>query len=249
FRAWDLFSKILAAYEYSGIDYQVFDGPDPNSDNLLYDSAPTTQSVTLSRFNTTTTIPVADGRWSLRFKTNNDFEAGSATNLGTVALLIGGLLSLLLFLITRSQTRARNLALSAARELRHSEASLRKSLEEQKQTENALRNSEEILRLANYRFRVAEEASKSFHYDWNLKADTVVRSDNFSHVLGYGPGDIADTWEAWKSIIHPDDFHFSKEEAIAGLDYLLDDNFEVEYRVRHKQGHYCDLYNRGIVLR
>jgi signal transduction histidine kinase/CheY-like chemotaxis protein len=50
-------------------------------------------------------------------------------------------------------------------------------------------------------------------------------------------------------LIHPDDFPLSKDKAIEHLNQLTEDNFEVEYRVRHKEGHYCHLYNRGTVLR
>jgi PAS domain S-box-containing protein len=250
FRTGNLFPTILAAHEYQGIDFQVFDGPEPAKANLLYDSAAhANDRMSPSRFGMTTTIPVTDGPWSLHFTSNNDFEAGSATNLATSTLFGGGLLSLVLFVVTRSQTRAQHVAVSAARELKRSEDSLRKSLEEQTQTEAALRKSEEILRLANHRFRVAEEASKSFHYDWNLEADTVVRSESFSQVLGYSLKEVADTWEAWKALIHPDDFPLSKDKAIEHLNQLTEDNFEVEYRVRHKEGYYCHLYNRGIVLR
>jgi len=250
FRAGKLFPTILAAHEYQGIDFQVFDGAKPEAADLLYDSARSSNDVAgASRFGSSTTIPVADSPWTLHFTTNSDFEAGSATNFSTFTLLGGGLLSLILFLVTRSQTRAQTEALSAARELKHSENSLRKSLEEQKQTAAALRESEEILRLANYRFRVAEAAAKSFHYDWNLELDKVVRSESFSKVLGYGPDEIAETWEAWKLLIHPEDYPLSKNEAIESLNQLTEDNFEVEYRVRHKHGHYCHLYNRGIVLR
>ena len=250
FRTGNLFPTILAAHEYRGIDFQVFDGPELAATNLLYDSAaPANDAMSTSRFSTTANIPVADGPWTLHFTSNNDFEAGSATNFATFTLLGGGILSLVLFAVTRSQTRAHRVAVNAARELKHSENSLRKSLEEQTQAEAALRKSEEVLRLANHRFRVAEEASKSFHYDWNLEADTVVRSESFSQVLGYGPKEVADTWEAWKALIHPDDFPLSKDKAIEHLNQLTEDNFEVEYRVRHKEGHYCHLYNRGIVLR
>jgi len=249
FRAGKLFPTILAAHEYQGIDFQVFDGAKPEAAALLYDSARSPNVAGASRFGATTTIPVAGSPWSLHFTTNSNFEAGSATNFATFTLPGGVLLSLILFLVTRSQTRARNVALSAARELKHSENSLRKSLEEQKQTAAALRDSEEILRLANYRFRAAEAAAKSFHYDWNLELDKVVRSESFSKVLGYGLNEVADTWEAWKLLIHPEDFPLSKNEAIESLNQLTEDNFEVEYRVRHKNGHYCHLYNRGIVLR
>ena len=167
----------------------------------------------------------------------------------SLTLLIGGFLSYVLYAITWSQTRTQTRAEHALRELRATEKSLRKSLRERKEAEAALVESKEKLLLANYRFRVAEEASRSFNYDWNLQSDTVVRSDNFSQVLGYGAHEIAETWEAWKALTHPDDFRFSKQEAIEYLNNLEGDLLEAEYRVRHKDGSYRTLYNRGIILR
>ena len=250
FRSGVLFQTILATYEYRGLDFQVFEGPKLDPTKLIYDSAsrPNDESSN-SRFRSTTTIPLADRPLTLSFNTNSDFEAESATNFTTAALLGGVILSLVLFSITRSQTRAQVVAVSARRDLRHSEKSLRKSIGEQEHAEEELRKSEEKLRLANYRFRVGEEASKSFNYDWNLETDTVVRSENFSQVLGYQPGEIPATWEGWKALAHPDDFVISKEEAIKYLNGLEDDKLEAEYRVRHKDGHYLNLYNRGIILR
>ena len=250
FRTRDLLTSALEAREYPGIDFQVFDGSKADPDNLLYNSAPATNSVSeASRFSVTTTLPVAQRSWTLNFRTNRDFEAGSGTNLAMPTFLSGVMLSVLLFAITRSQTRARTMAVSATRELRHSERSLRRSLGEREVAEVALRKSKDELLLANYRFQVAEEASNSFSYDWNLETDTVVRSENFSRVLGYEPDEIAPTWEAWKSITNPDDFPLSKEEAIASLNEMKGDTLEAEYRVLHKDGSYRNLYNRGLILR
>ena len=250
FRAGDLLTNILTANEYQGTDFQVFDGSTADVANLLYDSTARPDAAdNASRFAAITTIEIADRPWTLRFKTNRNFEAASSANFEMLTLISGALLSLLLFAITRSQTRAQITAVSATRELIHSEKSLRKSLGERKTVEAALRKSKEELLLANYRFHVAEEASNSFHYDWNLETDTVERSENFSQVLGYAPDEIAETWEAWKALTHPDDFPLSKAEAIEYLKNLEGDTLEAEYRVLHKDGRYRNLYNRGIVLR
>ena len=250
FRAGDLLTNILAANEYQGTDFQVFDGPTADLANLLYDSTPHRDAANnAARFAATTTIEIADRPWTLRFNTNRNFEANSSANFEMLTLISGAILSLLLFAVTRSQTRAQITAVSATRELIHSEKSLRQSLGERKTVEAALRKSKEGLLLANYRFHVAEEASNSFHYDWNLETDTVERSENFSQVLGYAPDEIAETWEAWKALTHPDDFPLSKAEAIEYLNNLEGDTLEAEYRVLHKDGRYRNLYNRGIVLR
>ena len=250
FRAGDLMRTILGDQTFTGVNYKVFDGYQTSADDLLFDSSVGHGPVTEApRFRATTTISVSGRSWTLEFSSAPDFEAVSAGIFSTLALLVGGFLSFVLYAITWSQTRTQTRAERALRELRATEKSLRRSLKERKEAEAALVESKEKLLLANYRFRVAEEASKSFNYDWNLQTDTVVRSDNFSQVLGYGVGEIAETWEAWKAITHPADFRFSKQEAIAYLDKLDGDLLEAEYRVLHKDGEYRTLYNRGIILR
>jgi len=249
FRAGDLLRGTLVDLEHKGINFQVYDGASPQENALLYDSDPQSNPGVSSRFSSQRTITIAGRPWSITFKSGPEFDSASPQTLALATLLGGALLSLLLFGITTSQTRARALTERALRGLKQTERTLRRSLGEQGQAEASLRKSEEELRLANYRFRVAEEASKSFHYDWNLESDTVVRSENFSNVLGYERGEVADTWEAWKALTHPDDFAMTKDSAIAFLNQLPDDNLEAEYRVRHKDGRYRDLYNRGIILR
>src|SRR5256884_3166265 len=56
FRAGDLLTNILAANEYQGTDFQVFDGATADVTNLLYDSAPRTDAASnASRFAAITT--------------------------------------------------------------------------------------------------------------------------------------------------------------------------------------------------
>ncbi len=248
-RAGDLLRATVAGLEYKGLDFEVYDGASPSPNALLYDSGEPSNTETKPRYTSQELITIDERPWTLRFKSNPQFDSGSPLTLGLLTLLGGGLLSILLFTLTTAQTRARVLGERALRELKQRERSLRKSFDNQKQAETAVRKSEEELRVANYRFRVAEEASKSFHYDWNLETDSVVRSENFSQVLGYQPGEVAPTWEAWKALAHPDDFGITKNEAIEHLNRLPHDTLEAEYRVRHKDGSYRDLYNRGIILR
>src|SRR5437660_11712946 len=144
FRAGDLLTNTLAAHEHRGTDFQVFEGSKVDAASLLYDSAPLAHAEnSASRFGAMTTIEVADRPWTLHFNSNRDFEAGSSTNLEMLTLISGSLMSLLLFAITRSQTRAQITAVSATRELIHSEKSLRKTLGERKTVEAALRKSKE----------------------------------------------------------------------------------------------------------
>ena len=111
------------------------------------------------------------------------------------------------------------------------------------------KQAEEQIRTANYRFSIAEEAARGFSYEWNLDTDTVTRSASLQNVLGYEPGELADTWEAWTALMHPDDLIMTKAQSVAFLNQFTDERSGYEYRVRHKNGHYCWLYERAMLLR
>ena len=110
--------------------------------------------------------------------------------------------------------------------------------------------AEEEIKTVNYRFRVAEEAARGLNYDWNLKTGAVTRSESVERVLGYSREEIGTTWQAWAALIHPDDRRVHSEaEAIEFLRQLPEDSFGGEYRVRHKDGHYVWVLERGLILR
>lgn len=70
-------------------------------------------------------------------------------------------------------------------------------VEEDKQSEEALRRSEEQLRLA-------ARAGKMFAYNWDVASDMVVRSGDVANVLGQTAKASLPREEAWSSV-HPDD--------------------------------------------
>lgn len=112
------------------------------------------------------------------------------------------------------------------------------------------KRAEEKIQMANYRFRLAEEAAKGFNYDWDLETGKTTRSLSIEHILGYKREELDTTWQAWTNLIHPDDVVVkSEDEAIEFLQNLQEDSFSGEYRVRHKHGHYIWLMERGLIVR
>lgn len=105
------------------------------------------------------------------------------------------------------------------------------------------------LQAANYRFSIAEEAANSFSYAWDLEAGVIERSAGLQRVLGYAPGELAGTYEAWADLVHPDDKPpVTREQAVHTLRQITQEAFGFEYRARHKNGQYRWLYERGVVL-
>ncbi len=69
---------------------------------------------------------------------------------------------------------------------------------ERKRAERALRDNEERLRIA---LKVGRLAS----WDWNLRTNEIAWSEEHFWMLGYVPGELKPSYEAWSARVHPDD--------------------------------------------
>jgi len=128
---------------------QVYDGTEIKPENLL--SAVTNEAAKEPLFVATRTQEVAGRTWTLAYATKPSFEKGSSRSLLKYTLIIGALLSLLFFAVTRAEVSARSRAERSAEEVRKSEATIRKTLTEREQAEEALRETAEALNEANQR--------------------------------------------------------------------------------------------------
>ncbi|GAB4177297.1 MAG: hypothetical protein Fur006_08860 [Coleofasciculaceae cyanobacterium] len=112
---------------------------------------------------------------------------------------------------------------------------------EQKQAENALQTSKE-------RFRLVTRAVNGLVFDWNLQTGEVYRSEQLYDLVGVYPEDAPPTAIWWQERIHPDDLtrlQQLKPELFTSLDAL----YEREYRVRHEDGHWVEVWERGCLIR
>jgi two-component system, NarL family, sensor histidine kinase UhpB len=109
-----------------------------------------------------------------------------------------------------------------------------------KETEAALRESEERLMLA---FAGAQEGV----WDWNLETGAVVYSARWKEMLGYVDNDIEPHVSAWERLLHPDDQPRAQQvnEGVARGDRA----YEGEFRLRHKDGRYVSVLSRGYPVR
>ena len=120
-------------------------------------------------------------------------------------------------------------------------AMIARNITARKRAEEALRESEE-------RFRLATEAISGLVYDWDMIRDRVRRSGGLRNLLGYDPEEVDRVVGWWTRQIHPDDFEEARE-VTEGAIASRASSFSCEYRVRHRDGHWVWVWDRGIILR
>jgi diguanylate cyclase (GGDEF)-like protein/PAS domain S-box-containing protein len=118
---------------------------------------------------------------------------------------------------------------------------LLREIAERRQTEEALRESEE-------RYALAAAGANDGLWDWNIRNNTVHYSFRWKSMLGFDDAEIGDTLDEWLSRVHPDD----REQVEAKLSAHINSQspqFECEHRVRHQDGAYRWMLNRGLAVR
>ncbi len=83
-------------------------------------------------------------------------------------------------------------------------------------------------------------------WDWNPQTNAVVFDERWAGMLGYELHEIDATLEAWRSRVHPDDLERrcrAIEAHLAGETEF----YENVHRVRHRDGHWVHILDRGRV--
>ena len=126
-------------------------------------------------------------------------------------------------------------------ELEHQRAALAHENLERRQASEELRTTQEWLQLA-------VESSSLGLWDWDMRSNRTYYSSSWKRQLGYSDSEFGGTWAEWFAVIHPDD----RDLVASAIVQHADDpqaKYEVEFRLRHKDGSYRWMLSRAAILR
>ncbi len=109
------------------------------------------------------------------------------------------------------------------------------------------KTAEKLLRESEERYRLAMDATSDGLWDWDLAAGTVYFSPNYYRMLGFEPGELTATPEAWFDLIHPGD----RERALGANEACIRNEsqaFSVEFRMRARDGSWRWILGRGKAI-
>ncbi|MES9968419.1 MAG: EAL domain-containing protein [Candidatus Thiodiazotropha sp.] len=126
-------------------------------------------------------------------------------------------------------------------ELEDKNSELSKEIAGRELVESALRKSEE-------RFELAMRGANDGVYDWNLLSNDIYYSPRWKSMLGYENHELGNDISTWEELVEESDRARSWEML---NDYIKGkrDNFHIEFKMRHKHGHWVDILSRAFLVR
>jgi len=108
---------------------------------------------------------------------------------------------------------------------------------------NTLQHQQHKLMETEERYRLVLEGSNDCIWDWDLRNQKLYFSRT-KLLLGYEEDELEETYEAWASLVHPEDLDNTALTSQQHLDGKTP-YFYSEYRMRNKWGEYRWIQSRG----
>lgn len=133
-------------------------------------------------------------------------------------------------------------------ELRRHNRALQDTLAVKTEQHRQLALLQQQLQARETRLELVLKGANDGWWDWDLLTGERHNSERGWTMLGYGEDDRPANPSDWEALIHPDD----RERAAAYFRTAArgsGSHYQLEFRIRHKDGHYLPLLSRGHFLR
>lgn len=110
------------------------------------------------------------------------------------------------------------------------------------------RNLIQALHDSEERFELAMRGANDGLWDWDIEGDTIYFSPRWKWMLGYEEDELDNNFDVWAENLHPGDL----QRVMDYIERYLNEpkiDFSVEFRMRHKDGHYVDILSRAFGMR
>lgn len=92
---------------------------------------------------------------------------------------------------------------------------------------------------------LAFSASRDGIWDWDMQNNTYYFSPRWKEMLGYKDDELDNNLTTWQSLLHPEDIKQANSEIRRNLEGKTD-VYENKHRLRHKDGHWVWVLDRGL---
>ncbi len=106
----------------------------------------------------------------------------------------------------------------------------------------------EELRTSRERLELALQGANDGLWDLNLETGETYFSPRWYTMLGYRQDELPATIETWRNLVHPEDLPVA-EAAVAAYREGATERYEIEFRMRHREGHWIDILSRANLAR
>lgn len=109
------------------------------------------------------------------------------------------------------------------------------------------KKSTDELRILKERMELAFLGNHDGLWDWSLPDDSVYFSPRWKEMLGYCDNELSNDFATWNDRVHPDDLETTLLEIQKNIDGKTD-YYEGIHRLKHKNGHWVWILDRGKTL-
>ncbi len=111
------------------------------------------------------------------------------------------------------------------------------------------KKAEETLRESEERFRFVAEAANVLVYEFERETGKVTLARGLEELMDYRPEEVTLNISWWLSNVHPEDIDRIKTQIGEALNNPETKGYIVEYRLRHKKGHFIQVKDTAKILR
>lgn len=108
--------------------------------------------------------------------------------------------------------------------------------------------AEQALTASEERYELVASSFNDGIWDWDISTNSVYFSPRWKEMLGYERDELVNQFETWSGLIHPEDL----EKTLATVTEFLESHetfYESIHRLKHKNGSWVWILDRGIAVR